>query len=468
MIYHRPSLSLLSDIHSNNTKALEEAAVIRERLQTCFASHAINAEVVDTRVSPISFIFDVKLNGGRYKDVINRESDIAYSVGNDVKIFQSEDASGVFSISVLRSRRSYVSLKSILASREFEESPSELTIGAGIDERGNICLIDLKENPHMLISGATGTGKTVFLDDIILSLIYKASPEKVRLVLIDPNQKDLMYYRDLPHLLFPIATNKVNAVEVIKYTRNLMNKRFDLLNEKNVKNIELYNKVADDKLPRVVVIIDKMIELAYDMPDDFTDCINEIARKGRAAGIHLILNTQSARAEIVNNDIKANFTCRISFSVVDWHESKAILDRTGAQKLLGNGDMLVLAGDNKVPLHVQAAYEADGENENDENYILSFVNDIRVDPPVEYAGTFSYTPEEIKDRRRIREILLAVSNTRSVSVFTIQKILGVGFGEASNIMDFLEQNSVITVFKFGKERKVNQTIIEEMLKKYEE
>lgn len=462
MTYHRPSLSLLSDIYSNNTKALEEADVIRERLQACFAAHAINAEVVDTRVSPINYIFDVKLNGGRYKDVINRESDISYSVGNDVKIFQSDDASGVFSISVLRSSRSYVSLKSILASREFEESPSELTIGAGIDERGNICLIDLKENPHMLISGTTGAGKTVFLDDIILSLVYKSSPEQVRLILIDPSAKDLSYYSRLPHLSFPVVNDKGETVEVVKKVRDEMNNRFHLFSLHSVKNIESFNLLSENKLPRIVVVIDKMIEFSYEMPYEFADCINEIARKGRAAGIHLILNTQSARSDIISNDIKANFTCRVAFSVVDWHESKAILDKTGAQKLLGNGDMLLVAGENKIPLHVQAAFVSEGAC----RAVVKSL--IEVNKTLESAGLSEDASEKVAEAGRIRKILLAVSNTKSISVFTIQKILGVGFGEASNIMDFLEQNNAVTAFKLGKERKVNQTVIDELLRKYEE
>jgi len=463
MAYVKPQLDLLSageDVKTDDrTNAVQKGKSIAE----CLAAHNISVEPDGFKESPINMVFDYRLKAGtRYKDVLSIVTEISVAVGSDVKIFHDNEDGNVFSVSVPHPCRDIVTLRQILESYQYLDHSSPLTIAVGIDDRGRNVCFDLCEAPHLLISGTTGSGKTVFLDDVILSILYKASPNDVRLVLIDPEGNDFKLYDTIPHLMFPVVTEKAKAVEVVKYVRNQMNKRFDSFAEVGVKNIEAYNSNAAYPLPRIVIVIDKYMEMTYEVPEDFEDCLEEIARKGRAAGVHIIINTQTARSDVVSSDLKFNIKYRAAFSVTDWHESKAILDKTGAQKLLGNGDMYLTFGQDDSILHVQAANVTEDE-------VRKIVQKIIADNgTADFVGKLDYEKKDLnEDEQYIRKILLSVSNTKSISVFTIQKTLGVGFSEASDIIKFLEEKKVISSFAIGKGRTVDQDRIDELLGKYQ-
>ncbi len=459
MTYIKPDINLLTSPNNAEANEMDVLESCNDSIIECFCSHGISVDSAGYRASAINMIFDYSIPSGvAFKSIQNLTSEISVAVGNLAKIFPRDEVRNEFSVAVIKEKRNYIALSQILASEEFQKSNAKIAICAGIDERDRSICFDLADAPHMLISGTTGAGKTVFLDDIILSILFKSSPDDVRMVLIDPEGKDFILYDRLPHLLFPVVTDKTNAVEVVNQLNNLMASRFDQFAGKRVKNIESYNEKAQSKLPRIVVIIDKYLELTTEIPKSFEDCLNEIACKGRAAGIHLVINSQTARSEGVSNSLKANLPCRAAFSVIDWHESKAIIDRTGAQKLLGNGDMLLDVGSGSSVYHVQAPYVTEAEVKaivaqiSDANESVQRAGDL-TKIEINFSGDTEYT----------RRILEAVSEMSTINVFLIQKKLNIGFAEASEIIKFLEENDFVSTYAADRGRIVQQDRVIEYL-----
>lgn len=459
-MYKKPLLALLKGSSPEKKIDKRTADAYGERIRKCLNSLKVDVELVESTVSPINMVFDFKLvSETSFKMVESLANDISLAVGRPVKIFSRGESSGVFSVSVLRGDRDYFGIGEMLSSNEYKSSASPLTMCAGIDELAKNIVFDLAEAPHLLISGTTGSGKTVFLDDLILSILYKTSPAKVKLVLIDPSV-DMNIYEGVPHLLFRPVSKKWDVYEVLDYIRNRMNKRFDRLAKAGVRNVEQYNQEHKTQIPRIVVVIDKFLEYTYEMPEGFEECVDEIARKGRAAGVHLIINSQTARSEVVSNSIKANIPYRVAFTVTDWHESKAILDKTGAQKLTGGGEMLFLPGFNAVPLHIQAPYVTLKEVEE----VVSCLKNRN--KPVEYKRDLNAEREPIEDNiAYVIDILDAISEMRSVDVYSVQKIMNVDFAEASDIISFLEEQRAISNYG-GKGRTVDIAVVEKLLKDY--
>lgn len=459
-MYKKPLLTLLSD--NSTSKRVDKRAVdaLGERICLCLQSLKASVALVGSTVSPVNIVFDFKLSKEtQLKTIENLTDDISLAVGSPVKLFNRGTESSVFSVSVSRRDRDYFGIREMLSSDEYKKSNSPLTLCAGIDELARNVVFDFAESPHLLISGTTGSGKTVFLDDLILSIIFKASPTKVKLVLIDPSV-DMNVYTGIPHLLFRPLSRKWDVYEALIHIRERMNNRFKRLAEAGMRNIERYNQEHKTQIPRIVVIIDKYLEYTHEMPEGFEECINEIARKGRAAGVHLIINAQTARSEVVSNDIKANIPTRVAFSVTDWHESKAILDKTGAQKLTGNGEMLFLPGFNASPMHIQAPNVTLREVEK----VVSCLRERN--KPVQYVQDLNVDREPIDDNvAYVIDILDAIYEDRSVDVYSIQKKMNVDFAEASDIIAFLEERKAISDFD-GKGRTVKREVIEKLLVEY--
>ena len=461
MKYQTPNLTLLDNTAADYEEAKTLAETCYNSITTCLHSLGIDVTPDGYKVSPVNMVFDyVMPEGVSYKSVQDLTKDLGVAVGQEVKVFQRGEKSGVFSVSVVRNNRTYYGIREILEGKEYTSAKSPLTVAAGIGELAEDVVFDLAEAPHLLITGATGTGKTVFLDDIILSIVCKASPAQVKMVLIDPGI-DLEVYEGLPHLLFEPLSRKDDVYEAVSYVKELVDKRYEVLLKAGARSIEAYNGSAQNKLPHVVIIIDKYLEFTYEMPQDFEDLIKSIARKGRAAGVHLVINAQSSRSEFVSGEIKANIPYRIAFSVSDWHESKAALDRTGAQRLLGNGDMLLATGADNAPVHIQAPHVSLEEIERvvddviKKNGSAKYEFDFDADrPPIEFNLEY------------IVEILEAISQTRAVDVFFIQKKLMVDYSEASDVIRFLEENSLVSQYNGGKKRTVDLEAVNRMLEEF--
>lgn len=463
MKYKTPNLTLLENMAANYVETKDWAEKCCSKISECLKCQGINATSDGYKISPVNMVFDYVIpQGVSYKSVQDLTKDLGVAVGQEVKVFQRGEKSGVFSVSVVRNDRTYYGIRELLESNEYICNESPLTVVAGIGELAENIVFDLAEAPHLLITGATGTGKTVFLDDIILSIIYKASPDLSKLVLIDPGI-DLEVYEGLPHLLFKPLSKKEDVYEAIRCVKDLVDMRYEELSKEGKRSIEAFNgRVNDkDKMQHIVVIIDKYLEFTYEMPPDFEDMIKSIVRKGRAAGVHLVINAQSARAEFVNAEIKANIPYRIAFSVSDWHESKAALDMTGAQKLLGNGDMLMVTGTDNTPLHIQAPNVSLDEIQRvvadviDKNgraiYKLVFDDDSHL---------IAYNLEYIV------EILETISQTKTIDVFSIQKKMSVEYSEASKIIRFLEDNGFVSQYNGSKKRTVDVELVERRLEEF--
>lgn len=460
MAYKKPLLTLLNDRKPNYSSYKDTADEYYSRLTECFDSMKVKVSQDGYKISPVNTVFSFSLDPETsYKSVKAIEPELSLSVGFEVKIFHDSDEGRTFSVSIPRGERSYVGLGQIISSKAYNESKSPLSLAVGINELGQEEILDLQEAPHLLISGTTGSGKTVYLDDVILSILYKASPNMVKLVLADPSKKDFAAYEGIPHLLFPVASDKPTIYEQIKYVRNRMDERYKRLAKLGKRNVQSFGGRGSSYFTRIVVIVDKYLELTYEMPADFEECVSEIARKGRAAGIHLIINAQSARSEVISSSIKANIPARVAFSVADWQESKAILDKTGAQKLLGNGDMFYIGGLNDNPKHIQAPNVTLDEIKG------VVANVIERNGRASYINDYSNVSEPLtEDTEFIRTVLDGLMETRSVDVYSLQRDFNIEYSDASKLISFLEDNDLVSEYNGNKGRTVNQDAVRAMIR----
>lgn len=284
-------------------------------------------------------------------------------------------------IEVPNKKQSPVFLREVLDSKEFTNTSKNLAFALGKDITGKCIVGDLSKMPHMLIAGATGSGKSVCINSLIISLLYKYSPEQVKLLMVDPKVVELSVYNGIPHLLIPVVTDPKKAAGALNWAVNEMNKRYNLFSQMKVKNIESYNKLYEkgeiqEKLPYIVVIVDELADLMMACPNDVEDYICRLAQMARAAGMHLIIATQRPSVDVITGVIKANIPSRVSFAVSSGTDSRTILDQVGAEKLLGRGDMLYYPiGENK-PLRVQGAFISEEEVENVVEYIKNSEDDV--------------------------------------------------------------------------------------------
>lgn len=356
MTYKYPPTGLLS--YSDEKGFLSRpdyAQIFIERIQYTFKSLKIHASISSYNVTSLAMVFVCELEEGySFRTFKSHRTDIELSVATYVEINAGND--GKVYLILKAFPRPIVGLRTLIESKEFADAPSPLSVVVGVDIMGNPLVIDIEQLPHLLIAGSTGSGKSVFIDDLIISLIYKASPHDVGLLLIDPNAVELNPYNGVPHLIAPVVDNATDAFAALAWVEDEMMKRYRSFEEKGVKHIDQYNQIPECHLMKIVVIIDEYKDL-MDMADkDAEQSIIRITRMARAAGIHLIIATQVAVNKVVTAAIKANIPSRVAFTLVDNRESKAVLDITGAERLLGRGDMIVSVSDEGTPIHGQAAY----------------------------------------------------------------------------------------------------------------
>ena len=335
----------------------------------------------------------------------------------------------------------------------------------GKDIGGKIVVADLSKMPHMLIAGSTGSGKSVCINDIILSMIYKSAPEDLRLIMVDPKQVELSVYATLPHLLIPVVTDPKKAASALRWAVNEMTMRYKKFSDVGAREIVRYNELQDDpknRLPRIVVIIDELADLMMVAPDEVEDCICRIAQLGRAAAIHLIVATQRPSADVITGLIKANIPSRAAFAVSSAIDSRIILDSTGAEKLLGRGDCLFHPNGAAKPTRLQAAFVSDEEVE-------AVVNDVKAqngtepqyDKDVEDAmsgaaggakgGVFG---EGKQEDELLGEAVRIVLDSGQASISMIQRKLRVGYARAARLVDMMEEQGYVSGFDGSKPRKV--------------
>lgn len=464
--YLFPSMDLLNinsklKLKNEDKKDLIENA---NKLEETLSNFGVEAKVVQVTKGPSVTRFELQPSPGvKVSKIVNLQDDIALGLAaNGVRMEAPIPGKAAIGIEVPNKKQSPVFLREVLDSKEFTNTSKNLAFALGKDITGKCIVGDLSKMPHMLIAGATGSGKSVCINSLIISLLYKYSPEQVKLLMVDPKVVELSVYNGIPHLLIPVVTDPKKAAGALNWAVNEMNKRYNLFSQMKVKNIESYNKLFDkgeiqEKLPYIVVIVDELADLMMACPNDVEDYICRLAQMARAAGMHLIIATQRPSVDVITGVIKANIPSRVSFAVSSGTDSRTILDQVGAEKLLGRGDMLYYPiGENK-PIRVQGAFISEEEVENVVEFIKQSDEDIDYSEDILNHINNEVTTEAVitnEGDELLEEAIKIVVEYQQASTSFIQRKLRVGFNRASRIMDELEERGVISEKDGSKPRQV--------------
>lgn len=464
--YLFPSMDLLNinsklKLKNEDKKDLIENA---NKLEETLSNFGVEAKVVQVTKGPSVTRFELQPSPGvKVSKIVNLQDDIALGLAaNGVRMEAPIPGKAAIGIEVPNKKQSPVFLREVLDSKEFTNTNKNLAFALGKDITGKCIVGDLSKMPHMLIAGATGSGKSVCINSLIISLLYKYSPEQVKLLMVDPKVVELSVYNGIPHLLIPVVTDPKKAAGALNWAVNEMNKRYNLFSQMKVKNIESYNKLFDkgeiqEKLPYIVVIVDELADLMMACPNDVEDYICRLAQMARAAGMHLIIATQRPSVDVITGVIKANIPSRVSFAVSSGTDSRTILDQVGAEKLLGRGDMLYYPiGENK-PVRVQGAFISEEEVENVVEFIKQSDEDIDYSEDILNHINNEVTNESVitnEGDELLEEAIKIVVQYQQASTSFIQRKLRVGFNRASRIMDELEERGVISEKDGSKPRQV--------------
>jgi len=465
--YRPPSIDLLDKADpkkdSETDSPEEKARILIETLE----SFRISATVTNIAVGPALTRFEIQPAPGiRISRITALTNDITMALAAPrLRMEAPIPGKKAIGIEIPNKKSSLVLLRDIIESKEFKSSSSEVTMALGREASGKIIVADLVRMPHMLIAGATGSGKSVCINDIIVSMVYKSSPQEVKFMLIDPKMVEMSMYSSLPHLLIPVVTEPKKAASAMRWAVNEMTRRYKVFTESSAKNLERYNQRMDnpvDRLPRIVIIIDELSDLMIVAPDEVEESIRRIAQLGRAAGIHLILATQRPDATVITGLIKANIPSRAAFAVSSATNSRIILDMGGAEKLLGHGDMLFHPDGSAKPTRLQCAYVSDDEVErvvghfrsqtqhpNFDEQILDDVSRLEKSGPT--GGVFG---EGKQEDELLGEAVKVVLEHGQASTSMLQRRLRVGYSRASRLIDMMEQKGYVSGFNGSKPRDV--------------
>jgi len=462
--YKIPPLSLLNDAISEG-KGANNAVQIAKKLEDTLASFGVEAKVVDFSRGPSVTRYELQPKVGvKVSKITNLSDDIALNLASrDVRIEAPIPGKAVVGIEVPNKVKSIVSLKEIIASKEFQNHPSPVAMAIGMDIGGKVVVADIKKMPHMLIAGATGSGKSVCINCIITSILYKSPPEDVKLLMIDPKKVELGNYNGIPHLLIPVVNNVKKAAGALNWAVVEMTSRYDKFSEVGARDITSYNEkiknIEDrEKLPHIVIVIDELADLMASAPGEVEDSICRLAQLARAAGMHLIIATQRPSVNVITGLIKANIPSRLSFAVVSQIDSRTILDMPGAEKLLGMGDMLFHPIGISKPVRVQGAFVGDTEllrvvsyikEQTKAQYDQDVVEEINKKASDKKGGAHTNEVDEY-----LAQAVDMIIEAGSASVSYIQRKFKVGYARAARIIDQMEERGIVGPFEGSKPRQV--------------
>ena len=463
--YEPPSIDCLNKPRETFMKSAENPTAIAHLLEETLASFNIAAKVINISVGPVVTRYELQpAPGVRVNRITTLSNDIALALAAPrVRIEAPIPGKAAVGIEVPNKDAATVLLRDIIDSEEFTSAKSPVTMALGKDIAGKIIVADLGKMPHMLIAGSTGSGKSVCINDLIISMIYKSSPQELQLILVDPKMVELSVFGTLPHLLIPVVTDPKKAASALRWAVNEMTVRYKKFSEVGARELARYNSLMDDpkkKIPKLVIIIDELADLMMVAPDDVEDSICRIAQLGRAAGIHLIVATQRPSADIITGLIKANIPSRCAFAVSSAIDSRIILDATGAEKLLGRGDMLFHPNGAGKPTRLQCAYVSDEEVERvmsgfkktDTQFSDDVLNEINDEAKGgAQGGVFG---EGKQEDDLLGEAVRIVMENGQASISMIQRRLRVGYARAARLVDMMEQKKYVSPFDGSKPRQV--------------
>ncbi|MBN2558849.1 MAG: DNA translocase FtsK [Clostridia bacterium] len=462
--YIFPPLSLLDDFAYDDGRG-DNCEQISELLEETLASFGVEAKVVSYSRGPTVTRYELQPKSGvKVSRITSLADDIALNLAaRDVRIEAPVPGKAVVGIEVPNKEKSIVSLKEILASKEFINNPSPVAIAIGKDISGRVIVADVRKMPHMLIAGATGSGKSVCINCIITSVLYKSSPDDVKLLMIDPKKVELGNYNGIPHLLIPVVNNVKKAAGALNWAVTEMTGRYDTFSKEGVRDIDAYNKKMEgiegaEKMPQILIIIDELADLMASAPGEVEESICRLAQLARAAGMHLVIATQRPSVNVITGLIKANIPSRVAFSVVSQVDSRTIIDMAGAEKLLGMGDMLFHPIGLTKPVRMQGAYVGDHEIAKVTKFIReqseesSYDEDVIDKINISEDGGASNDPGEA-DQLLNKSIDLVVEAGQA-SVSYLQRKLKVGYARAARIVDQMEERGIVGPFEGSKPRQL--------------
>ena len=473
-MYCFPPIDLLKRPVRGSADGTEEMRENSRRLNETLASFKIDAHIINVTRGPSVTRYEVELDKGvRLNKLTGCADDIALSLGaSGVRIAAVPGKISIVGIEVPNRNVTTVSLRDVIDSPEFARAKSKSSFAVGKDIGGSCIVGNIAKMPHMLIAGTTGSGKSVCMNSIIISLLYKASPEDVKLIMVDPKMVELGIYNGIPHLLIPVVTDPKKAAGSLQWAVTEMMRRYKMMSDVGVRDLESYNSimVAEEgqKLPSVVVIIDELADLMMVAAKEVEDSICRIAQMGRAAGMHLIIATQRPSADVITGLMKANIPSRIAFSVASAMESRIILDTMGAEKLVGKGDMLYSPIGSGKPLRVQGCFVTDTEVEAvagyvKEHYVADYNQDVlkEIEKQAKQAGKKPASvsePEpneaELDGDEMLPAAVDVILETGQASVSMLQRRLKLGYARAARIVDEMEEKGIVGPFQGSKPRAI--------------
>ena len=446
--YLSPSLEILDSKNTLSKKNLDKENVKAnsDLLERVFQDFNIEIQVINVKHGPVVTLFEILPAAGiKINTIINLADDISRSMGVGAVRISQIYGTQYLGVEVPNEERETVTIKELLTNDNFKNTSSKIPICIGKDISGNIEVIDLSKTPHLLVAGTTGSGKSVFINTLLASILYKFSPEELRLILIDPKMLELSVYNDIAHLLTPVVTEPKKAIIALKWVCKEMERRYSLMNEENTRSLEGYNEKSIEKLPYIVVFIDEMADLMMTAGKEVEHYVQRLAQMARACGIHLVMATQRPSVDIITGSIKANFPSRISFQVASKYDSRTVLGEIGAEQLLGNGDMLMSKNGGNI-IRYQSAFISDNE-------VNKLIKEIKRSQTVQYLDeldeiiknndeNFDNLSEE--DEALISKSIDLIKSTNKASTSFLQRNFQVGYNKAARIMEALEQRGVVS------------------------
>ena len=473
LAYTFPPHDLLSASKiKSGSEGNDEVRVNTERLEAAFASFGVNVNISNATRGPAVTRYEAELEAGvKLSKLTGLADDIALSLGTSgVRIAAMPNKISTVGIEVPNKNISMVHLRDIIDSPAFSQAKSKLTFAIGKDISGEEIVGNISKLPHMLVAGTTGSGKSVCMNSIILSILYKATPDDVRFIMIDPKMVEFKVYNSIPHLLVPVVTDTKKAAGALQWAVVEMMKRYSLFAETNSRDLEGYNHIAQksddyEPLPQIVVVIDELADLMMTSAREVEESICRVAQMGRAAGVHLIIATQSPRADVITGLMKANIPSRISFKVSSALESRIILDAGGnADKLVGNGDMLYAPIGTSKPMRIQGTWVSDAEREKVVDYVsMSGQTQYseEVISEIEKAAAEKPSGDKTKDDPEghdydelLPQAVDVIFETGQASVSMLQRRLKLGYSRAARIVDQMEQMGIVGSSEGSKPRAV--------------
>ena len=466
-----PLLELLTE-HKTETATYdhESLQLMSRLLETNLKDFGIDVEVVSVKPGPVVTLFEINpAKGIKVNQITNLSKDLARTMSvTSLRVVDNIPGTSSIGIEVPNDSRETVSLKEIIISKEYEKSKSPLTIALGKDIQGIPVCTDLHKLPHLLVAGTTGSGKSVAIHSMIVSLLYKSDPTDLKMLLVDPKMLELNVYEGIPHLLHPVITDMNEAANGLRWCVQQMEKRYRIMSELSVRNIQAYNKLIfesnqigkkleiqsnkgdetkyHEKLPFIVVVIDEFADMMLVAGKKVEDFIMRLSAKARAAGIHLILATQRPSVNVITGLIKANITARIALRVATNVDSRTIIDGMGAEQLLGNGDMLLMSPSTRVLQRIHGAYVSDDEVKNivkflkknsEESYIESLLTSIDKDD----NKTIDI---ESNDDPLYNDAVQIILESKKTSISFIQRKLRIGYNRAANLIEAMEAKGILS------------------------